>query len=148
MATAPGHNQRIFRAEFRPDSDTQLVSIGVKHVKFWSVAGSQLVGKRGILASTGSAGEMKMQTMLSLAFGAVSKNCCTHSIILSCAVLYHEFRRNDDFVAIPVGKQYNHFDHACDVSKNGLKAWMLNVCHHHGDLLLPSFRHSVQGVCA
>ncbi|BFZ11617.1 hypothetical protein BsWGS_14656 [Bradybaena similaris] len=70
VATASGHNQRIFRAEFRPDSDTQLVSIGVKHVKFWSVAGSQLVAKRGIMASTGSAGDMNMQTMLSLAFGA------------------------------------------------------------------------------
>ncbi|KAK7103893.1 echinoderm microtubule-associated protein-like 6 [Littorina saxatilis] len=74
VATGPGHNQRIFRAEFRPDSDTQFVSVGVKHVKFWSVAGSQLMGKRGILGKVdmpaGAASPQKMQTMLSLAFGA------------------------------------------------------------------------------
>ncbi|GFN97686.1 echinoderm microtubule-associated protein-like 6 [Plakobranchus ocellatus] len=70
VASAPGHSQRIFRAEFRPDSDTQLVSVGVKHVKFWSVAGSELIGKRGILTNTEAMGQPKMQTMLSLAFGA------------------------------------------------------------------------------
>ena len=52
------------------------MTVGVKHVKFWSVAGGQLVGKRGILAKvdmpSGTASPHKMQTMLSLAFGAVS----------------------------------------------------------------------------
>ncbi|XP_012942464.1 echinoderm microtubule-associated protein-like 6 isoform X2 [Aplysia californica] len=70
IASAPGHSQRIFRAEFRPDSDTQFVSVGVKHVKFWSVAGSQLIGKRGIITTIENVGPVKMQTMLSLAFGA------------------------------------------------------------------------------
>ncbi|XP_046338524.1 echinoderm microtubule-associated protein-like 6 isoform X1 [Haliotis rufescens] len=71
VATAPGNSQRIFQAEFRPDSDTQFVSVGVKHVKFWTVAGSQLVGKRGILTDAGSGADVKkMQTMLSVAFGA------------------------------------------------------------------------------
>ena len=78
VASCSGHSQRIFRAEFRPDSDSQFVSVGVKHVKFWSVAGGQLVGKRGILARLDSAGStvppLKMQTMLSIAFGAVSAN--------------------------------------------------------------------------
>ena len=73
VASAPGHSQRIFRAEFRPDSDTQLVTVGVKHVKFWSVAGSELIGKRGILTNTEAVGQPKMQTMLSLAFGAVRR---------------------------------------------------------------------------
>lgn len=74
MAGAPGHSKRIFRAEFRPDSDTQFVTVGVKHVKFWSVAGGQLVGKRGIIGAVASpSGPMyKMQTMLSVAFGTVS----------------------------------------------------------------------------
>ena len=52
------------------------MTVGVKHVKFWSVAGGQLMGKRGILGKvdmpTGAASPHKMQTMLSLAFGAVS----------------------------------------------------------------------------
>lgn len=73
VASSPGHNQRIFRAEFRPDSDSQFVSVGVKHVKFWSVAGSELVGKRGILTDAGTGTKIKtLHTMLSVAFGAVS----------------------------------------------------------------------------
>ena len=72
MACAAGHSQRIFRAEFRPDSDSQFVTVGVKHVKFWTVAGSELVGKRGILTKAGTDTPIKtMQTMLSVAFGAV-----------------------------------------------------------------------------
>lgn len=60
-------------AEFRPDSDSQFVTVGVKHVKFWTVAGSQLLGKRGLLKrSCTNPQESKMQTMLSIAFGAVS----------------------------------------------------------------------------
>lgn len=73
VASVPGHNQRIFRAEFRPDSESQFVTVGVKHVKFWNVAGSEIVGKRGILTDAGTGTQIsRMQTMLSLAFGAVS----------------------------------------------------------------------------
>ena len=42
-------------------------------MKFWTVAGSELRGKRGILTDGGTGGDpQKMQTMLSIAFGAVS----------------------------------------------------------------------------
>ena len=72
-ASGPGHNGRIFQAEFRPDSDSQFVTVGVKHIKFWSVAGGQLMGKKGILSHVEEMeGDPKMTTMLSLAFGAVS----------------------------------------------------------------------------
>ncbi|WAR18910.1 EMAL6-like protein [Mya arenaria] len=71
LATAKGHNQRIFRAEFRPDSDSQFVTVGVKHVKFWTVAGNQIVGKRGVLTDAGAGTNIKkLQTMLSIGFGA------------------------------------------------------------------------------
>ncbi len=63
---------------FRPDSESSLVAVGVKHARFWTVAGSVLAAKRGIshkqtLTQTlGPAGaNIKMQTMLSIAFGAV-----------------------------------------------------------------------------
>lgn len=69
--------------DFRPDSDSQLVSVGVKHVRFWTLAGSTLVSKRAVInRSPGSplvqnngnvAGNIRMQTMLSIAFGAVCK---------------------------------------------------------------------------
>uniref|UniRef100_UPI00358E5FDC echinoderm microtubule-associated protein-like 5 isoform X4 n=1 Tax=Myxine glutinosa TaxID=7769 RepID=UPI00358E5FDC len=69
LASRASHSERIFVAEFRPDSDTQFVSVGVRHVKFWVVTGGSLLGKRGVL---GSVEEARAQTMLSLAFGAVS----------------------------------------------------------------------------
>ncbi|KAG6934966.1 echinoderm microtubule associated protein like 5, partial [Chelydra serpentina] len=67
IASRAGHNQRIFVAEFRPDSDTQFVSVGVKHVRFWTLAGRALLSKKGLLSSIEDA---RMQTMLAVAFGA------------------------------------------------------------------------------
>lgn len=55
--------------EFRPDSDAQFVSVGIKHVKFWTLAGSALMYKKGVV---GTLEDGRMQTMLSVAFGAVS----------------------------------------------------------------------------
>ncbi|XP_016361551.1 echinoderm microtubule-associated protein-like 5 isoform X5 [Sinocyclocheilus anshuiensis] len=68
VACRTGHTQRIFVAEFRPDSDTQFVSVGIKHVRFWTLAGRALLSKKGVLSSIE---EARMQTMLSVAFGAV-----------------------------------------------------------------------------
>ncbi|XP_045150033.1 echinoderm microtubule-associated protein-like 6 [Echinops telfairi] len=67
IASRGGHLERIFVVEFRPDSDTQFVSVGVKHMKFWTLAGSALLYKKGVIGSLEAA---KMQTMLSVAFGA------------------------------------------------------------------------------
>jgi hypothetical protein len=47
---------------------------------FWSIAGGQLVGKRGVLTKPegdDSETTLKMQTMLSVAFGAVSISVLT-----------------------------------------------------------------------
>ncbi|KAF5918030.1 hypothetical protein HPG69_019836 [Diceros bicornis minor] len=71
VASRGGHLERIFVVEFRPDSDTQFVSVGVKHMKFWTLAGSALLYKKGVIGSVEAA---KMQTMLSVAFGAVSSS--------------------------------------------------------------------------
>ncbi|KAG8014924.1 Echinoderm microtubule-associated protein-like 6 [Nibea albiflora] len=62
-----GHTERIFVVEFRPDSDTQFVSVGIKHIKFWTLVGGSLVYKKGVI---GSVEDGRMQTMLSVAFGA------------------------------------------------------------------------------
>lgn len=72
MAATKGGCKRIFLAQFRPDSDVQLVTVGVGHVKFWTLAGSQLIGKDPIFPKSVSA---KMQTMLSMAFAPVSGHC-------------------------------------------------------------------------
>ncbi|XP_069464337.1 echinoderm microtubule-associated protein-like 6 isoform X1 [Ambystoma mexicanum] len=69
VASKGGHKERIFIVEFRPDSDSQFVSVGVKHIKFWTLAGSALLYRKGVV---GSVDDAKMQTMLSVAFGANS----------------------------------------------------------------------------
>lgn len=68
MTSKGGHIERIFVVEFRPDSDTQFVSVGIKHIKFWTLVGGSLVYKKGVI---GSIEDGRMQTMLSVAFGAV-----------------------------------------------------------------------------
>lgn len=69
MCGKAGHPDRIFVVEFRPDSDSQFVSVGIKHVKFWTLAGGALMYKKGVV---GTLEDGRMQTMLSVAFGAVS----------------------------------------------------------------------------
>lgn len=73
VASTVASEDRVFRALFRPDSDTHFVSAGVKHLKFWSVAGNTLVEKKAVIKKTGPGkGSAKMQTMLSITFGPVS----------------------------------------------------------------------------
>lgn len=69
VCSIAGHPDRIFVVEFRPDSDSQFVSVGIKHVKFWMLAGGALMYKKGVV---GTVEDGRMQTMLSVAFGAVS----------------------------------------------------------------------------
>lgn len=71
MAQSAGSINRIFQACFRPDSTNKFVTIGIRHVKFWSLAGSKLLGKRATMSVRGGEGH-KLQTMLSLAFAPVS----------------------------------------------------------------------------
>ena len=68
VAQASGAQQRIFVAQFLPDSSCKFVSCGVKHVRFWSLVGTQLTSKRGHIPTTLNT---RMQTMLSLAFAPV-----------------------------------------------------------------------------
>ncbi|XP_077381857.1 echinoderm microtubule-associated protein-like 6 isoform X7 [Festucalex cinctus] len=67
VSSKGGHPERIFAVEFRPDSDSQFVSVGVKHIKFWTLAGGALLYKKGVL---GAVDDARMQTMLAVAFGA------------------------------------------------------------------------------
>lgn len=85
IASRAGHNQRIFVAEFRPDSDTQFVSVGIKHVKFWTLAGRALLSKKGLLSTLEDA---RMQTMLAVAFGAVCLLKCCVMVCLEVFLLY------------------------------------------------------------
>lgn len=77
MTSKGGHSERIFVVEFRPDSDTQFVSVGIKHIKFWTLVGGSLIYKKGVL---GSVEDSRLQTMLSVAFGAVRSS----KVLKSC----------------------------------------------------------------
>ena len=61
----------MFIGEFRPDSDTNFVTCGVKHLNWWAVTGGALVSKKPNLA-TYEDEQATMETMLSVAFGPVS----------------------------------------------------------------------------
>ena len=77
VAQASGSHKpnRIFKAMFRPDSDTVFVSVGFKHISFWSVAGSELIKQKGVLTGWDSTTKLKKRpTMLSIAFGQVIQN--------------------------------------------------------------------------
>lgn len=72
VACTVGSEERIFRALFRPNSETHFVSAGVKHLKFWSVAGNTFVEKKAVINKAADGGKAsKMQTMLAIAFGPV-----------------------------------------------------------------------------
>ena len=71
MAQSTGSINRVFQARFRPDSTNKFVTIGIRHIKFWSLAGAKLLVKRATMSVRGGA-SYKLQTMLSLAFAPVS----------------------------------------------------------------------------
>ncbi|XP_068183951.1 echinoderm microtubule-associated protein-like 6 isoform X2 [Antennarius striatus] len=67
VCSQSGHPDRMFVAEFRPDSDSQFVSAGIKQVKFWTLVGGALMHRKGVVRTLEGG---RMQTMLSVAFGA------------------------------------------------------------------------------
>lgn len=69
----------IFVAKFRPESETKFVTCGFKHVKFWTLAGTQLIGRRGVIPKSVQA---DLQTMLSVAFASVSLCVCTLLVVV------------------------------------------------------------------
>lgn len=77
VATATGDTKpnRLFKAMFRPESESAIVSVGFKHISFWNVAGSQLLKRKGVLSRDANVSEatdqkkLKRPTMLSVAFG-------------------------------------------------------------------------------
>ncbi|KAI6648377.1 Echinoderm microtubule-associated protein-like 6 [Oopsacas minuta] len=63
LASVVGHKDRIFMIRWNPYQDGQLVTVGVKHLKFWNRVGSTMKSNRGILPK-----DKKNTTLLSIAF--------------------------------------------------------------------------------
>lgn len=64
MAHAVASQHRLFAVACRPDSPSEFVTVGVKHIHFWTLAGSTLLSKKGLVGR-----QSKMTTMLAVAFG-------------------------------------------------------------------------------
>lgn len=64
MATTRGHKDKIFMIQWNPFSQDKLVTVGVKHIKFWSQVGGGFTSKRGIFGKKG-----KPTTMLCIEYG-------------------------------------------------------------------------------
>ena len=50
---APPFLSQIFDVQFNPHSSGSLVTCGVKHIKFWTLCGNSLSGKKGIFGKKG-----------------------------------------------------------------------------------------------
>lgn len=63
LATARGHKDKIFVVGWSITQPDSLVTGGVRHIKFWKLAGSSFTSKRGIFGKKG-----KSDSMLCVAF--------------------------------------------------------------------------------
>ena len=59
----------------------QLVTVGVKHIKFWTRAGGGFTSRRGVFGKAG-----KLSTMLCVAFGGEDGQCFTGG---ASGLVYH-----------------------------------------------------------
>ncbi|XP_041920810.1 echinoderm microtubule-associated protein-like 6 isoform X8 [Alosa alosa] len=64
LATARGHKDKLFVVKCSPLLMDKLVTVGMKHIKFWQIAGGGLTFKRGVFGNLG-----KPETMMSVCYG-------------------------------------------------------------------------------
>ena len=72
MASARGHGDRIFEVRFgcspAAGQPPSLVTCGVKHIKFWTLCGNTLSGKKGIFGKKGKCHKMMLAALFSNTF--------------------------------------------------------------------------------
>ncbi|NXW53095.1 EMAL6 protein, partial [Eurystomus gularis] len=64
LATTRGHKDKIFVVKCNPHHVDRLVTVGIKHIKFWQQTGGGFTSKRGTFGTTG-----KLETMMSVSYG-------------------------------------------------------------------------------
>ena len=72
LATSRGHGDKIFMICWDPFDTDKLVTVGIKHIKFWSQVGGGFVSKRGVYGNKG-----KMTTQLCVDYGTSVGVCFT-----------------------------------------------------------------------
>lgn len=70
-----GHNDKIFCLRWNPHQNEQFVTVGVKHIKFWTQAGGGMTSKQGIFGK--SAGKQGKQNQMCVVFGKTADSCIT-----------------------------------------------------------------------
>jgi WD40 repeat protein len=77
LTKSAGHQERIFELQFRPGTDNQLVSCGVKQISFWKLIGNTMQKKKGIFGNP-----KNITTMFCLAFSDADKDLVYTGTIL------------------------------------------------------------------
>jgi hypothetical protein len=70
-----GHNDKIFCLRWNPYDDDRFVTVGVKHIKFWTKAGGGMTAKQGVFGK--NAGKTGKQNQMCVVFGKTADVCIT-----------------------------------------------------------------------
>ena len=70
-----GHNDKIFCLRWNPYDNDRFVTVGVKHMKFWTKAGGGMTAKQGVFGSV--AGKQGKQNQMCVVFGKTVDVCIT-----------------------------------------------------------------------
>jgi WD40 repeat protein len=68
-----GHNDKIFCIRWNTHDNNQFVTVGVKHIKFWTQAGGGITAKQGVFGKIGG----KQGKQKCVAFGKNVDSCIT-----------------------------------------------------------------------
>ncbi len=75
MNFSRGHNAKIFCLRWNPYDDERFVTVGVKHIKFWTKAGGGMTAKQGVFGKI--SGKQGKQNQMCVVFGKTADICIT-----------------------------------------------------------------------
>ncbi|CAF3520544.1 unnamed protein product [Rotaria sp. Silwood1] len=75
IASQRGHNEKIFCLRWNPHEDDRFVTVGVKHIKFWTQAGGGMTSKQGVFGKT--SGKQGKKDQMCVVFGKTADTCIT-----------------------------------------------------------------------
>ncbi len=67
LASTRGHKDKIFMISWDPFATDKLMTVGIKHIKFWTQVGGGFTSKRGVFGKKGA-----QTTMLCVEYGVVA----------------------------------------------------------------------------
>ncbi len=72
LAVTRGHKDKIFSIKWNPYGSEKLVTVGVKHIKFWNQVGGGFTSNRGLFGNLSG-----VENMMCIAFGKDANLCYT-----------------------------------------------------------------------